>query len=102
MSSISIIQVPRLIHHQTPEWQISDRGYKHKEKKERLGNNSNQKPPTAVRHVLEIVEACCKLNDSCLLLFIVNFFRKCNEKGRFSFIIDHFMKTILPNAHISH
>jgi hypothetical protein len=67
-----------------------------------LGNNSNQKPPIAVLQVLDIVETCLKLNDSCLLLFIVNLFRKCNEKGRFLFIIDHFMKTILPNAHISH
>lgn len=75
---------------------------KHKEKKENLGNNIHQQPPIAVRHVLDIVEACCKLNDSCILLFIVNFFRKCNEKGRFSYIIDHFMNAILPNYHIHH
>ena len=77
-------------------------GSKHKEKKESLGTNGNQKPPIAVQQVLDIVELCSKLNDSCILLFIVNFFRKCNENERFSFIIDHFMRAILPSSHISH
>ena len=67
-----------------------------------MGNNINQQPPIAVPYVLDMVEACRKLNDSCVLLFIVNFFRKCNENERFSFIIDHFMRAILPSSHISH
>ncbi len=74
---------------------------KYETKKE--GNNNNQKPPPmAVQRVLDTVELCSNLNDSCILLFIVNFFRKCNENERFSFIIDHFMRAILPSSHISH
>lgn len=69
---------------------------------ESLRKSVNQKPPIEVQHLLDLVGLCSKTNDSCILLFIVNFFRKCNENGRFSFIIDHFMNAILPNSRISH
>ena len=65
--------------------------------------NNNQKPlPMAVQRVLDTVELCSKINNSCIILFIVNFFKECNKNGRFSFIIDHFMNAILPNSHIIH
>jgi hypothetical protein len=56
----------------------------------------------SARHLLDIVNSCKEINDSSSLLFISNFFRKCNERGVFTGIVGVFMSNILPRSLVMH
>jgi hypothetical protein len=56
----------------------------------------------SARHLSDIVNSCKEFNDSCSLVLVTNFFRKCNQRGIFTYIISFFMSNILPRSLVTH
>jgi hypothetical protein len=54
------------------------------------------------QHLLEFVNSCKETNDSPSLVFITNFFKKCDERGVFTYLIRFFMSNILPRSLVTH
>ncbi len=53
-----------------------------------------------VEHVFNILKSYSDINDSFILAFIIRFFKKEFERGRFAIIIDFFLRTILPRYRV--
>ncbi len=52
------------------------------------------------KYVLNILESYSNVNDSFIMAFITRFFNKEFERGRFGFIIDFFVRTIVPQYRV--
>ena len=51
-------------------------------------------------HVFNILKSYSDINDSFILAFIIKFFKKEFERGRFHFIVEFFLRTILPRYRV--
>jgi len=51
-------------------------------------------------HVFNILKSYSDINDSFILAFIIRFFKKEFERGRFDVIVDFFLRTILPRYRV--
>ena len=47
-------------------------------------------------HILGLVHRCTEASDSCTVLFVNKFFKKCMQEGSFNFIDGFFLSSILP------
>jgi hypothetical protein len=60
-----------------------------------IKNKDEERKSKAIRQLLDMIDACNKINDSYILLFITRFFRKCNEKRVFDLIVTFYLDKIL-------
>jgi hypothetical protein len=66
-----------------------------------ISNKDEERRSKAIRQLLDMVDACNKINDSSILLFITRFFRKCDEKGVFDRIVSFYLNKILSKTTIN-
>jgi hypothetical protein len=58
--------------------------------------NSGEESPSTIQHIFDLIYKCVEISDSYTLLFVNKFFEKCMQKGRFDFIVEFFLSSILP------
>jgi hypothetical protein len=51
--------------------------------------------------ILHVIESITKELDSSIMLFILDFFRRCHRKKTFASLISHFFNTVLPKYSIT-
>jgi hypothetical protein len=58
--------------------------------------NSREESPSTIQHIFDLIYKCVEISDSYTLLFVNKLFEKCMQKGRFDFIVEFFLSSILP------
>jgi hypothetical protein len=58
--------------------------------------NSGEESPYTIQRIFDLIYKCVEISDSYTLLFVNKFLEKCMQKGKFDFIVEFFLSSILP------